>query len=82
MFRGLLLDDDAEGGVVMGFGGFDEDAFLVTTKLESMVWDERTSNCFIIEKKTLKAVSISEYFYTFAVSESYLFISKSNTKYI
>ena len=80
VLRGLLLDDDAEGGAVMGFGGFDEDAFLVTTKLESMVWDERTSNCFIIEKKTLKAVSFSEYFYTFAVSESYLFISKSNTK--
>ena len=37
VLRGLLLDDDAEGGAVMGFGGFDEDAFLVTTKLESMV---------------------------------------------
>ena len=37
MLRGLLLDDDAEGGAVMEFGGFDEDAFLVTTKLESMV---------------------------------------------
>ena len=35
--RGLLLDDDAEGGAVMGFGGFDEEAFLATTKLESMV---------------------------------------------
>ena len=80
MLCGLLLDDDAEGGAVMGFGGFDEDAFLATTKLESMVCAERASNCFIIEKNTLKAVSISEYFYTFAVSESYLFISKSNTK--
>ena len=28
MLRGLLLDDDAEGGAVMEFGGFDEDAFL------------------------------------------------------
>ena len=37
VFRGLLLDDDAEGGAVMGFGGFDEDAFLSTTKVESMV---------------------------------------------
>mgnify|MGYP003509262657 FL=1 len=37
VLRGLLLDDDAEGGAVMGFGGFDEDAFLATTKLESMV---------------------------------------------
>ena len=26
MFRGLLLDDDAEGGAVMRFGGFDEEA--------------------------------------------------------
>ena len=34
---GLLLDDDAEGGAVMGFGGFDEEAFFATTKLESMV---------------------------------------------
>ena len=25
MLRGLLLDDDAEGGAVMGFGGFDEE---------------------------------------------------------
>ena len=41
MLRGLLLDDDAEGGAVMGFGGFDEEAFLATTKLESMVlWFE------------------------------------------
>ena len=37
VLRGLLLDDDAEGGGVMGFGGVDEDAFRVTTKLESMV---------------------------------------------
>ena len=37
VLRGLLLDDDAEGGAVMGFGGFDEDAFLSTTKVESMV---------------------------------------------
>ena len=37
VLRGLLLDDDAEGGAVMGFGGFDEEAFLATTKLESMV---------------------------------------------
>ena len=37
VLRGLLLDDDAEGGAVMGVGGFDEDAFLATTKLESMV---------------------------------------------
>ena len=28
VLRGLLLDDDAEGGAVMEFGGFDEDAFL------------------------------------------------------
>ena len=37
VLRGLLLDDDAEGGAVMGFGGFDEEAFFATTKLESMV---------------------------------------------
>ena len=37
VLRGLLLDDEAEGGAVMGFGGFDEEAFLATTKLESMV---------------------------------------------
>ena len=37
VLRGLLLGDDAGGGAGMGFGGFDEDAFLVTTKLESMV---------------------------------------------
>ena len=37
MLCGLLLDDDAEGGAVMGFGGFDEEAFVATTKLESMV---------------------------------------------
>ena len=37
VLRGLLLDDGAEGGAVMGFGGFDEEAFLATTKLESMV---------------------------------------------
>ena len=33
VLRGLRFDDDAEGGAVMGFGGFDEEAFLVTTKL-------------------------------------------------
>ena len=37
VLRGLLFDDDEEGGAVMGFGGFDEDAVLATTKLESMV---------------------------------------------
>ena len=76
VLRGLLLDDDAEGGAVMGFGGFDEDAFLVTTKLESMVWAERASNCFIIKKssKSCEFLRIFLYFCSVRV----LFISKSN----
>ena len=37
VLRRTLLDDDAEGGAVMGYSGVDEEAFLVTTKLESMV---------------------------------------------
>ena len=79
VLRGLLLDDDAEVGAVMGVGGFDEDAFLVTTKLESMVWSERASNCFIIEKKSSKSSEFLRIFLYFR-SVRVLFISKSNTK--
>ena len=60
-----------------GVGGFDEDAFLATTKLESMVWAKRASNCFIIEKKSSKSSEFLRIFLYFC-SVRVLFISKSN----